>query len=204
MEKLSVLGTECASQIIMMSHKIYIGIWIVAVFVALFLFARFGGQLLAPILENPVAPSDAPQNFGLPKVGEEAPYFELTDLSGNRVRLADFANTPLLLTFWSTTNSDARDQIKILDDWTASHPMALFRILTVNSLEEKSIVKSFITRGAYTAATVLDREGAVGAAYGAQTLPVSFFIDRNGIIRSVYIGLMSQKMIAERSEQMFR
>ena len=187
-----------------MTRNVHIGLWILAVALVLFLFARFGKQLLAPILQNTSLPREISQQSGLPVAGSEAPEFELSDLSGNRVRLSDFAHTPLLVTFWSTKDADGRDQIKILDDWITAHPDALFDILTVNSMEEKSVGASFISRGGYATRVLLDKAGAAGGAYGIQTLPASFFIDSEGVIREISVGIMSQKIIEKKSEHILR
>jgi len=188
-----------------MPRTFYIGIWVVAVLALLFLFFRFGNQLLAPILQQDAAvPLEVLQNTGLPAVGGDASEFELADLSGKRVRLSDFAHTPLLLTFWSTREGDARDQIKILDDWMTARSDAPFQIVAINSQEDKSIAGNFVARGGYGVSVLLDKDGAVGQTYGIRTLPASFFIDGKGTIRGVYVGVMSQQMIAEMSERILR
>lgn len=188
-----------------MTRTVHIGLWTAAVLVVLLLLLFYGGRLLKPFLGDTTPVEERSQeSSGTLVAGSDAPYFELADLSGDRVRLSDFKNMPLLVTFWSTRESDARDQIKIFDDWTATHPDALFNVLTINSMEERSIVKNFISRGGYTAPVLLDKEGAAAQAYGIQTLPASFFIDGEGIIRDMYIGIMSQKMIEERSERILR
>lgn len=188
-----------------MSRNITVGIWIVAVLAALLLLVRYGGELLRPFLGEssplPTAPEDGSSAHA---AGSPAPYFELSDLSGDRVRISDFANTPVLLTFWATQSTDAADQIKILDDWRTAHGDALPTILSVNSQEDKSVVASFIGRGGYAVPVLLDTEGAVGRAYGIQTLPTSFFVDGEGVIREIYVGIMSQQMIKEKSEQLLR
>lgn len=187
-----------------MSRKLILILWIAAVFIAGVLLVLFGGQLLLPFVADvpPAASSElSSQQSGLTAVGSEAPDFELTDLAGDRVRLSDFAHTPLLVTFWSTRDADGRDQIKILDDWITAHPDALFDILTVNSMEERSVVASFISRGGYAPQVLLDTSGAILGLYGARTLPASFFIDGNGVIRGTFVGIMSQQMIEKKSEQ---
>jgi len=187
-----------------MSRAVHIILWIATVSLVVFLLVRFGGPLLSPLLQETGETESVQSSPYLPLAGNEAPYFELTDLVGNRVRLSDFANTPLLVTFWAGGVSDAADQIKIFDDWRVSHPSALFTILTVNSQEDKSVVKNLIDRGGYNVPVLLDSTGEAGEVYGVVTLPTSFFIDGKGIIREVYIGIMSQKMIGDKGEQILR
>lgn len=185
-----------------MSRNITILCAILVVLIGVFFLFRTGEKLLDPFLsqsETPVIPNtDAAQGL---RVGSVAPYFELSDLSGYRVRLSDFLHTPLLVVFWSTSVGDAQDQIKLIDDYTISHPRSLFKIVTINIQEDKSAVNAFIGRGKYNAPVLLDGQGKTAELYGIQTLPTAFFIDGDGIIRAVHMGLMSQQMIAERSER---
>ena len=74
----------------------------------------------------------------------------------------------------------------------------------MNSQEDKSVVKNLIDRGGYNVPVLLDSTGEAGEVYGVVTLPTSFFIDGKGIIREVYIGIMSQKMIGDKGEQILR
>ena len=184
-----------------MSRNITILCAILIVLIGVFFLFRTGEKLLEPFLgqsETSVTPStDAAQGL---RVGSVAPYFELSDLSGDRVRLSDFLHTPLLMVFWSTSVGDAQDQIKLIDDYTTRHPRSLFKIVTINIQEDKSAVNSFIGRGKYDVSVLLDGQGKTAELYGIQTLPASFFVDGDGVIRVVHMGLMSQQMIAERSE----
>jgi peroxiredoxin len=184
-----------------MSHNLKLALSLLIVLVGVFLLFRTGGQLLDPFLSQSGTPAAPPASTaqGI-RVGSVAPYFELSDLSGDRVRLSDFLHTPLLVVFWSTSVSDAQDQIKILDDYKIGHPRSLFKIMTVNIQEDKSAVRAFIGRGKYDIPVLLDGQGAVGGLYGTQTLPTSFFVDDDGIVRVVHVGVMSERMIDESSE----
>lgn len=188
-----------------MSRNVTMGIWAGAIIVALYFLVRYGGGLVEPFLvEEEALDSPKAGEVSPAMEGGRAPYFELSDLSGNRVRLSDVANTPLLITFWTSRENDAADQIKILDDWLMNRRDALVTLMTVNNQEDRSAVKSFVERGSYAVPVLIDAEGVVGKAYGIQTLPVTFFVDRDGVIREVHVGIMSQAMIEEKSEKLLR
>lgn len=187
-----------------MSRNASIGLWLGVVIVALTLTLFYGGKLLTPFLGGAVpleAPVPAEGAHGL--VGAEAPYFDLPDLSGNRVRSSDFANAPVVLVFWGARESDAADQVKILDDWLSAGDLPV-ALVTINTQEEKSAVKSFIDRGAYAVPVLLDLEGETGRSYAVRTLPTAFFIDQGGIVRNVTVGIMSKTMLREDAEALLR
>ena len=139
-------------------------------------------------------------------VGTHAPYFDLPDLDGGRVKLSAYANAPLILVFWATWNSAGADQIKILDDYIATHgkDATFVPVLAVSSQEEKSIVSSFMHRGGYRVHTVLDQEGTITNTYGVKSLPTLFFLDSEGVIRAEVDGVLSQKMIVDNFEKIIK
>lgn len=170
----------------------------------LFAVIRYGaGSLLPPVSTTPKAATATTTDTRL--FGKRAPYFDLPNLAGDRTTLSDYENEPLVILFWSTGNSDAADQIKILDDLNATEGAhSLVQVLTIATLEEKSAVASFMRRGGYKVTVVTDTNGSVGESYLIKNLPTLFFLDRYGLIRGVHAGAMSQKAIAQEIESILR
>lgn len=146
------------------------------------------------------------------EINKPLPFFELKDLEGNLNRSSDLIGTPAVVIFWTTWNQTSADQIKILDDYKG-HPCNkddpcmdddLFQIVAVNSQEDKSVVVNFMRRGGYQVTALLDDSGAVGELYGARNLPATYFIDKDGMIRDVYIGILSEKALLEKAEAILR
>ncbi len=139
-----------------------------------------------------------------PNLGKQAPYFELSNLRGNRVRLSDFLGTPVIILFWASWNQSAADQLKIVDDYYASHKDGAFTIIAINTQEDKSVAASFMKRGGYEVPTILDSKGAVGETYHIQNLPTIYFIDRSGIVRGIFVGVMNQSQLVDNSEKIIK
>jgi len=171
------------------------------------LLLNFAGRVLISEVIREVTidkreePSDA-------KLGISAPYFELENLDGKKVKITDFLDKPLVLMFWTAWNGASADQIKILDDFQKSdfnQPLIEvgLHIITINSQEDKSIVANFVSRGGYKVETLLDESGAVTELYGARNLPVAYFIDKDGVIKEIFIGVLNEKMLVEKSEKLY-
>ncbi|MFA4890604.1 MAG: TlpA disulfide reductase family protein [Candidatus Paceibacterota bacterium] len=137
-------------------------------------------------------------------LNKEAPFFELADLNGNIVKLSDFSGAPLVVLFWTTWNAQAADQIKILDDYLAKNSKALFRVVAVNNQEDRSAVSNFIKRGGYQLSVLLDEKGATGELYRARNLPASYFLDKNGVIKDIFVGVLNEKALVDKSEKIIR
>jgi len=139
-----------------------------------------------------------------PDINKIAPQFELLDLSGGKVKLSDFLESPLILVFWTTWNLISADQIKILDDYLIKNDEDLFKIITINNQEDRSTVSSFIERGGYKIRVLLDQNGQVGESYNIKTLPITYFLDKDGIIKDIFIGALSEKMLVDKIEKILK
>ncbi len=172
----------------------------------LFLFVYLGGSSVLPSITG--APrldtTEAPPSASL--IGQQSPYFDLPDISGTHVKLTQFSTTPIIVVFWSTWNSQAADQIQILDQYIAhkSPEAQLAPVVAINSQEEKSLVSSFVSRGGYQVQVVLDTQGIATSQYQIKSLPTFFFIDSTGIVRDVHAGVLSEKELMDRVDRVLQ
>jgi peroxiredoxin len=138
------------------------------------------------------------------KIDYPAPEFDLQNLNGENVKLSDFKGKIIVLNFWTTWNPAAQDQVVILDsyfqDIKAKENIAL---LTVNNLENKSAVLNFISRGGYALPVLLDKDGKVGELYGISSLPETFFIDPEGMVKEIFSGVLNKEEVQNKIEGLY-
>lgn len=165
--------------------------------VALNMLGRF---FISEITQEPafVEQATVANDIGL---GKPAPHFELLDLAGTEMKSSDFLGSPTVLTFWTTWNLASADQIKIFHEYITERKEKLFKIITISSQEDKSAVSSFINRGAYTVDVLLDEAGEATEAYKARNLPTTYFIDKHGIVRDIFVGTLSKAMLIKKAEK---
>ncbi|OHB20754.1 MAG: hypothetical protein A2854_00525 [Parcubacteria group bacterium RIFCSPHIGHO2_01_FULL_56_18] len=184
-----------------MTSRIIGFIVLCAAIVAIFFALQYSGARLVTDIAG--SGGEDAQSQGSDLVGKTAPYFDLPDMEGNYMQISDFTDTPLVLVFWATWNDQAADQMHILDEYLTSIPQEqqLVTIITIDSQEEKSVISSFMRRGGYRVRTLIDARGAVSEAYRIKSLPTTYFIGRDGIIRDAYAGLMSERMFVDKVEK---
>lgn len=136
--------------------------------------------------------------------GKKAPNFMLPDLAQGVVEVSDFIGKSLVLVFWTTWNPLAVDQINFFDKYLAKDEDKLFVVLAINNQEERSIVANFMKRGGYSVRVLLDRSGVVGELYSIQTLPTTYFIDKDGIMRDIVIGPLNKELFIEKLQTVIR
>ena len=134
------------------------------------------------------------------KSGEHAPFWDLEDIEGNIVLLSDFLGRPLVLTFFTTWNETSTDQIKIFDDYLSGDGGSVFKIVAISNQEDRSVVLNFYRRSSPGITILLDESGEMGERYRIRTLPVTYLIDKNGIVQDVFVGVLSAPELVEKVE----
>ena len=138
-------------------------------------------------------------------VGKKAPFWDLPDLNGDRILLTDFVGKPLVLTFWTTWNELSADQFAILNKLYSEPGFGkIFNIVAINNQEPKGKVFNFVSRGGYIMPVLLDELGVVGQNYELHQTPTTYFIDKNGQIGEVFVGILDEKSIVDKVEKIIK
>jgi hypothetical protein len=170
----------------------------------LFLGVMLGGAYFLPSVAKDVAHTNATTSEAL--LGERAPYFDLPNLVGDHVAVSAFVDKPLLVVFWASWNEQSTDALHIIDEYLAAEPRvaSLVSVVAINSQEEKSLVSTYMRRGGYRVPVLLDALGKTSEEYEVKSLPVYYFIDHTGVVREIYAGVLSQKMLGDKIEQLLK
>lgn len=147
---------------------------------------------------------EAEEVLEIPKINYPMLDFELPDIEGEKVKLSDYQDKIIILSFWTTWNPAAQDQIVILESYHREiKDKEDVILLTINNQEDKSIVSNFIRRGEYILPVLLDQDGEVGELYGINTLPATFFIDKEGKVKEIYIGILNREEIEDKVKKLY-
>ncbi len=128
-------------------------------------------------------------------IGSPAPDFELTDLDGKSHSLSQHRGEVVLLNFWATWCEPCRVEMPAIDKrFQALHDKG-FVVLGVDFDEPAAEVRAFRDEVKVTFPLLLDPGGKVQALYRILGYPTSFFIDRQGVVRIMHIGIMDDSQI---------
>lgn len=155
-----------------------------------------------PLPPQPLAAPLASAADPAPLVGHLAPDFTLGDLSGAPVRLSGLRGQVVLVNIWATWCPPCRAEMPAIAAVYRQYAAQGFTVLAVNQREEPAAVAAYLQQQGLSFPALLDRDGAVSAAYRAGVLPTTFFIDRRGVIRAIYRGPMARPVIAGTVEQL--
>ncbi len=141
-------------------------------------------------------PSQVDQNPA-PFMTYEAPDFELTDLEGDAFSLSQFKGKPVLLNFWATWCPPCRKEMPDLQAFDEKYGEQV-QVLGVNWDYQSDVseeVREFLDEYDITYPNVLDKSGEVFVKYQLTGLPVTYWIDEEGVIRGIWFGAMKEEDI---------
>ncbi len=125
-------------------------------------------------------------------VGTAAPEFNLPvyggrGLSGS-IDLHALRGHPVIINFWSENCPPCRTEIPYLQRTYAQYgARGEFTLLGINQADPKDDIARFGTYFAITYPLLFDKGSLINAAYNVTALPTTYFIDSNGIVRSVFV-----------------
>lgn len=149
--------------------------------------------LLSTLAGSALAMGSRPPAAGMP-----ASEFSLTDLQGKAHSLEQYKGKVVLLNFWATWCKPCTSEMPAMQTVYDQLRDKDFVVLAVNELEDEAKVREHIQQYNHTFPVLLDRENQVANQYGVFGLPVSVFIDQQGVVQE-YIkgGLLTERKIQE-------
>lgn len=135
-----------------------------------------------------------------PVAGAPAPDFTLKALDGGEVTLSKFRGRPVLINFWASWCVPCRVETPELERAYEAHKAMGFVVLGVNLTSRDSLpeVEAFVKEFKMTYPVLLDETGRVAEdLYRLRGLPLSVFVNRDGVITRLQLGAMSSAQIDE-------
>ncbi len=141
-----------------------------------------------------------------PQEGFLAPDFALETLDGEEITLSDLRGKVVLLNFWATWCPPCRSEMPSFQEAYAKYEEEGFVIVAVNATLQDSPkdVADFVAEYGLSFPVVLDLEGEANQLYLVQSLPTSFFIDKEGIIQEVVVGGIAEALVRVRVEELMK
>lgn len=140
-----------------------------------------------------------------PGEGFLAPDFALQDSQGQTVRLSDLRGKPVLVNLWASWCAPCKAEMPAMQEVYEAYSQHGFTILAVNTTfqDDQAAANAFVTERGLTFPVLYDLDGAVSRQYQVRSMPSSFFVDSEGVIRrTVYGGPMPEALLRAEIERL--
>lgn len=124
--------------------------------------------------------------------GALAPDFEASLLDGSRARLSDYRGRAVVLNFWATWCGACLAEIRDLERVHQARSGQGLAVIGVNVGEDAPRAERFLRQELDTTyPSFADLNRAIARRYRVTGLPVTLFIDRDGVVRRVIAGQLN-------------
>jgi len=147
---------------------------------------RLGTLAIAALLATIAPPVAALEQ------GDAAPAFEAQGLSGGTISLAQYRGKVVYLDFWASWCGPCAVALPALDRLHREFPDDQFQVLAVNVDAKPELAKTFLRRRPVSYPSAYDPKGQIPVQFGVETMPTSFLIDRQGVVRHVHRGFREE------------
>jgi cytochrome c biogenesis protein CcmG/thiol:disulfide interchange protein DsbE len=133
------------------------------------------------------APSD-PKGL----VGNPAPDFQVTAVTGPKgpIALKDLHGQVVLLDFWGTFCEPCKKSFPKFEALSEKYGSKGFRVVGISEdeQEDRDKIPGFAATYGAKFSLAWDEDRALARRYKPETMPSSFLIDKNGVVRFVHVG----------------
>lgn len=122
-------------------------------------------------------------------VGQSAPNFELPDLEGDLQRLSSYRGRVVFVNFWATWCEPCKREMPAFQQFMEAQGADGAVILAVNASEPVDVIQPFLEEYNITDLPILlDADYQAQDAYDTQYFPITFVVDKGGVIQDQVRG----------------
>jgi cytochrome c biogenesis protein CcmG, thiol:disulfide interchange protein DsbE len=162
----------------------------------------FGGCWMAGSLLSPDQP--AAKAGPSAQVGFAAPEFALPSSTSATASLSAQSGKVVMINLWASWCPPCRAEMPAVQNVYVKYRDAGFVVLAVNvtNQDDESAALAFARSLGLTFPILFDRSGTASRDYRLNSLPTSYFVGRDGVIREIVIGGATQAAIESRVKRL--
>ena len=161
---------------------------------------RSSARSFSPVLLAALALLVASPAFAV-EPGDRAVDFEEKSLDGKgTLSLSEHRGKVVYLDFWASWCTPCAAAIPMIEDLRKEFPADEFQVLAVNLDKSAAKARKFLRKNPVGYPVAHDPRGVLPKKFGLETMPTSYLIDRNGVVRYVHRGFRKDDIDEIRAE----
>jgi peroxiredoxin len=156
-----------------------------------------------------IVPANATTSRQIPaaQTGFLAPDFTLKTLDGQDITLSNLQGKVILINIWASWCPPCQAEMPAIERVYQTYKNKGFVVLSIDSTAQDTLanVQIFVQNNKLSFPILLDESGSTTRLYRVQSLPTSFFIGSDGVIRDVIVGgPMAEALLISRVEKLLQ
>ncbi|MBI2850557.1 MAG: TlpA family protein disulfide reductase [Chloroflexi bacterium] len=141
---------------------------------------------------------------GAARVNRPAEDFTLPLFSGGDITLSDLKGKPVVINFWASWCIPCREEAPILEEVWRRYKDKGVTFIGVDIQDTEADARAYIKEFGITYPNGPDIRGRITIDYGVGGIPVTFFVNREGLIVSRWVGAINERILVSRIEDLLR
>ncbi|MBI2847970.1 MAG: TlpA family protein disulfide reductase [Chloroflexi bacterium] len=141
---------------------------------------------------------------GAARVNRPAGDFTLPLFSGGSITLSDLKGKPVVINFWASWCPPCREEAPILEEVWRRYRDKGVAFIGVDIQDTEADARAYLEEFGVTYPNGPDIGGRITIDYGVGGIPVTFFVNREGLIVSRWVGAINETTLVSRVEDLLR
>ncbi len=134
---------------------------------------------------------------GATRIDKPAPNINMPLYSGESMTAADYADKPVVVNFWASWCGPCRQEAPIFERLSQEYGERGVLFVGVNIQDATEDAKAYLREFDITYPNGRDDDGSISVDYGVIGIPVTFFINRDGIVQRRWAGVMRETQLRQ-------
>ncbi len=131
-----------------------------------------------------------------PEIGFKAPDFTLKDVNDNNVSLSNLRGKPVFINFWASWCPPCQEEMPFIQQaYEKYKDKVIFLGVNVTAGDDKDKAVAFMKANDYEMPVLFDYDADATKEYRANSIPTSFFVDKNGVIKEKSVGALTYSQL---------
>ncbi|MDA0770283.1 MAG: TlpA disulfide reductase family protein [Chloroflexi bacterium] len=132
---------------------------------------------------------------GVTRIGKPAPPMAFTTFNGQRFDLQELQGKPVVINFWASWCGPCRQEATVLERLWQTYGDSDVVFVGVDIQDSEKDARAFISEFGVSYPNGMDADGRISIDYGVIGIPVTFLVDRDGVVARRWVGGVRQSQI---------
>ena len=134
---------------------------------------------------------------GATRIDKPAPNINMPLYGGGVLTPEDYTDRPVVVNFWASWCGPCRQEAPIFERLSQEYGERGVLFIGVNIQDSQSDAEAYLREFVITYPNGSDEDGSISIDYGVIGIPVTFFINRDGIVQRRWAGVMRETQLRQ-------